>query len=78
MEQTIILGLIIMYLGGVMIAYREFEKMNGYEKFNKIGVSIKDESFVIVLSMFSWIMVIILYIDKLIRKNGINNDDMEF
>lgn len=67
-----------MYLGGVMIAYREFEKMNGYEKFNKIGVSIKDESFVIVLSMFSWIMVIILYIDKLIRKNGINNDDMEF
>ena len=66
--MEVIIGLFAIYLGGAIVAYRKFEK---------IGIEKEEESMVIIFSMFSWLTVLALYVAKLIKENGIDNNDME-
>jgi uncharacterized membrane protein len=60
MELTISIALIAIYLSGALVSYRRFEK---------IGISRDEESFAIILSMFSWLAVLALVTVKIIKKN---------
>ena len=60
-----LIGLIAIYLGGAFVAYRRFEK---------IGISKDEESFAIILSMFSWLTVLALITAKIIKRNGGDGD----
>jgi hypothetical protein len=60
MGHEVLIGLIAIYLGGAIVAYRRFEK---------IGISRDKELFVIILSMFSWLTVLAQVTVKIIKNS---------
>ena len=56
-----IVGLFAIYLGGVIVAYKQFEK---------IGIEKQEQSIIIIFSMFSWLTVLALYVVKKIKENN--------